>query len=52
MQIYLPMLERVDAPGLLSRDLVAANPTLSLTAYDEATVFCTSRTPVVPPRTT
>jgi hypothetical protein len=38
-QIYLPMLERVDAPGLLSRDLVAANPTLSLTAYDEATVF-------------
>jgi len=38
-QIYLPMLERVDAPGLLSRDLVATNPTLSLTAYDEATVF-------------
>jgi hypothetical protein len=38
-QIYLPMLERVDAPGLLARDLVATNPTLSLTAYDEATVF-------------
>jgi hypothetical protein len=38
-QIYLPMVERVDAPGLLARDLVATNPTLSLTAYDEATVF-------------
>jgi hypothetical protein len=38
-QIYLPMLERVDAPGLLARDLVATNPTLSLTAYDEATLF-------------
>jgi hypothetical protein len=38
-QIYLPMLERVDAPGLLARDLVATNPTLSLTAYDEATVL-------------
>jgi hypothetical protein len=38
-QIYLPMLERVDAPGLLSRDLVAANPALSLTVYDEATLF-------------
>jgi hypothetical protein len=38
-QIYLPMLERVDAPGLLSRDLVATNPTLALTGYDEATVF-------------
>src|ERR1700722_7463473 len=35
-QLYLPMLERMDAPGLLSRDLVATNPTLSLTAYDEA----------------
>ncbi len=38
-QIYLPMLERVDAPGLLSRDLVATNRTFSLTAYDEATLF-------------
>ncbi len=39
-QIYLPMLERMDAPGLLSRDLVATSPTLSLTAYDEATLLC------------
>jgi hypothetical protein len=38
-QLYVPMLERVDAPGLLARDLVAANPNLSLTAYDEVTVF-------------
>jgi hypothetical protein len=38
-QIYLPMLERVDAPGLLARDLVATNPALSLTVYDEATLF-------------
>ena len=28
-QIYLPMLERMDAPGYLSRDLVATNPNLS-----------------------
>jgi hypothetical protein len=38
-QLYVPMLERMDAPGLLSRDLVATNPTLSLTAYDEATLL-------------
>ena len=38
-QLYVPMLERIDAPGLLSRDLVATNPTLSLTAYDEATLL-------------
>jgi hypothetical protein len=38
-QLYLPMLERMDAPGLLSRDMVATNPTLSLTAYDEATLL-------------
>jgi hypothetical protein len=38
-QLYLPMLERVDTPGLLSRDLVATNPTLSLTAYDEAAIL-------------
>jgi hypothetical protein len=36
-QIYLPMLERVDAPGLLARDLVATNPTLSL----KLPCFCT-----------
>jgi len=38
-QLYLPMLERVDSPGLLSRDLVATNPTLTLTAYDEVTLL-------------
>jgi hypothetical protein len=38
-QLYLPMLERVDSPGLLARDLVAANPSLLLTAYDEVTVL-------------
>jgi len=38
-QLYLPMLERVDSPGLLARDLVAANPNLLLTAYDEVTVL-------------
>src|ERR1700733_1149433 len=38
-QLYLPMLERMAAPGLLSRDLVATNGELSLTAYDEATLL-------------
>lgn len=38
-QLYVPLLERMDAPGLLSRDLVATNGTLSLTAYDEATLL-------------
>ncbi len=38
-QIYLPMLEKMDAPGLLSRDLVATSGSLSLTAYDEATLL-------------
>jgi len=38
-QIYLPVLERIDAPGLLSRDLVATSGNLSLTAYDEATLL-------------
>jgi hypothetical protein len=38
-QLYLPMLERVDSPGLLARDLVATNPNLLLTAYDEVTVL-------------
>jgi hypothetical protein len=38
-QIYVPMLERMDAPGYLSRDLVATNPNLSYTIYDEVTLF-------------
>ena len=38
-QLYVPMLERLDAPGDLSRDLVATNPQLSYTVYDEVTLF-------------
>ena len=38
-QIYLPMLERMDSPGYLSRDLVATNPNVSYTIYDEVTLF-------------
>ena len=38
-QIYLPMLQRIDSPGYLSRDLVATNPNLSYTIYDEVTLF-------------
>lgn len=37
--VYVPMIERVAAPGFLSRDLVATHPTLANTAYDEATLF-------------
>ena len=38
-QLYVPMLERLDTPGYLSRDLVAAHPSLAYTIYDEATLF-------------
>lgn len=38
-QIYLPMLERLDMPGFLTRDLVATHPTLTYTIYDEVTLF-------------
>src|SRR5690242_19880650 len=38
-QIYVPMLERLDAPGYLSRDLVATHPQLTYTVYDEVTLF-------------
>src|SRR5271165_2071818 len=34
-QIYLPILERLDEPGYLSRDLVAIRPHVSYTIYDE-----------------
>jgi hypothetical protein len=34
-QIYLPILERMDEPGYLSRDLVATHPHVSYTIYDE-----------------
>ncbi|MFL6353826.1 MAG: hypothetical protein ACJ74Z_18530 [Bryobacteraceae bacterium] len=33
------MLERLDAPGYLSRDLVATDPHLTYTIYDEVTLF-------------
>ena len=36
-QLLVPMLERLDTPGFLSRDLVATNPTFSYTIYDEMT---------------
>ena len=38
-QIYVPMLEQLDAPGYLSRDLVATHPHLTYTIYDEVTLF-------------
>lgn len=38
-QQYLPVLERLDAPGYLSRDLVATHTRVSYTIYDEVTLF-------------
>ncbi len=38
-QIYLPILERLDTPGFLSRDLVATHPNVAHTIYDEVTLF-------------
>ena len=38
-QIFVPMLERLDAPGYLSRDLVATHPHLTYTIYDEVALF-------------
>ena len=38
-QIFVPMLEKLDAPGFLSRDPVAVSPHLTYTIYDEATLF-------------
>ena len=37
-QIYLPILERLDEPGFLSRDPVAVRPHVSYTIYDEVTL--------------
>jgi hypothetical protein len=34
----LPGVERLDSPGLLSRDLVATHPNVTYTIYDEATL--------------
>lgn len=38
-QIYLPMLERIWDPSLLSKDLIAVNPHVSYTIYDELAIF-------------
>lgn len=38
-QLLLPILERLDSPGFLSRDLVATNPNVTYTIYDEVTLF-------------
>ena len=38
-QVYVPILEKLDSPGLLSRDLVATHPNLTYTIYDEITLF-------------
>ncbi|MBV8552721.1 MAG: hypothetical protein JOY54_15595 [Acidobacteriaceae bacterium] len=38
-QLYLPMLERLENPGYLSRDLVATHPSVTYTVYDEITLF-------------
>ncbi len=38
-QIYLPMLERIWDPSLLGKDLIAVNPHVSYTIYDELAVF-------------
>ncbi len=37
-QIYLPMLERLDDPGFLARDIVATRPHIAFTIYDEVTL--------------
>jgi hypothetical protein len=37
-QIYLPMLERLDDPGFLARDIVATRPHIAFTVYDEVTL--------------
>ncbi len=38
-QIYLPMLERMWDPSLLGKDLIAVNPHVSYTIYDELAIF-------------
>jgi hypothetical protein len=38
-QLFLPILERLDAPGFLSRDLVATHPNVTYTIYDEVTLL-------------
>ncbi len=38
-QVTVAALERLDQPGLLSRDLAATNPNLTYTIYDEVTLL-------------
>ncbi len=38
-QNYVPVLERLDTPGYLSRDLVATHTDVAYTIYDEITLF-------------
>jgi hypothetical protein len=38
-QLLVPMLERLDTTGFLSRDLVASNPAFAYTIYDEISQF-------------
>ncbi len=38
-QLYVPELEHLVSPGYLTRDLVATNPNVTYTIYDEVTLF-------------
>jgi hypothetical protein len=38
-QIFTPQMERLESPGLLTRDLVATHPNLTFTIFDEATLL-------------
>lgn len=38
-QRYVPILERLETPGFLSRDLVATHPNVTYTVYDEVALF-------------
>ena len=40
-QIFVPMLERLDAPGFLSRDPVAVSPHLTIPFMTKQRFFCT-----------
>ena len=41
-QAYVPILEKLISPGLLSRDLIASHPNVTYTIYDEVTLFLRS----------
>ncbi len=38
-QLYLPVLQHLESPGYLSRDLLAMHPNVTYTAFDEITLF-------------